>query len=642
MYNRQLLFNNEIILTNVCYYLTLNGLIQFSSINKTVYEEKLNPMLNPNVNTYYRKLALEQFYFSELLDEIKPLKKESLLDDYKVTGNNWKLIYLKLVHNYHSISYINGLEYANRVYERFQNHLYLPFIRKDNKLLEFKESTLHMNFCYDFETRKNICNHYDKFLDIKNNGFFDTNSDKFILQKKLFFENELNEFNELLRNVNKNGIYILLMEKIVSYDYKGIEEYYNMIQAFSDNKVIYFIIWLNHSCVLFSNLLFSHLILYCKEKNDNNDLIIKYVKDQESFVNFALSVNEHFNNINIIINYLYRFIKDKTNRYYEFSLYKLLFNIFKKEIFDKVKYDLNPKFASLIEEYCKELLDNVNNGRRPSCESKTKQDSFDEDCDLEMDFDDEISIEEENTEISKKYIIEHFMNCITDLSIDEKNALCINHTNIKLDENYQMFENTLINSFVKEIDNSITKDKKPIENVFMTVKNLLCSNDYRYNSEKDGGFKFIRRTKKLFFSKIKYCLGKNILQNMQKELCDNIENMNNNKNKKIENKKIIFNEKELIDELKDEEKIELDNIYKDEINKIKNELEKSLNDNIKYCFIVNQRELINAYFAKEAHDNINIVKELLYTSYLENKFYKDYDNRILHVLKNCYNSNTRL
>ena len=118
--------------------------------------------------------------------------------------------------------------------------------------------------------------------------------------------------------------------------------------------------------------------------------------------------------------------------------------------------------------------------------------------------------------------------------------------------------------------------------------------------------------------------------------------MNNNKKKKIENKKIIFNEKELIDELKNEEKMELDNIYQDEINKIKNELEKSINDNIKYCFIVNQRELINAYFAKEAHDNINMVREILYTFYLENKFYKDYDNRILHVLKNCYNSNTRL
>ena len=51
----------------------------------------------------------------------------------------------------------------------------------------------------------------------------------------------------------------------------------------------------------------------------------------------------------------------------------------------------------------------------------------------------------------------------------------------------------------------------------MTIKNLLCSNDYRYNSEKDGGFKFIRRTKKLLFSKIKFCLGKNILQNIKKK-----------------------------------------------------------------------------------------------------------------------------
>ena len=79
----------------------------------------------------------------------------------------------------------------------------------------------------------------------------------------------------------------------------------------------------------------------------------------------------------------------------------------------------------------------------------------------------------------------------------------------------------------------------------------------------------------------------------------------------------------------------MNNIYQDEINKIKNELEKNLNDNIKYCFIVNQRELINAYFAKEAHDNINMVREILYITYLENKFYQNYDNRILHVLNFC-------
>lgn len=130
-----LVFYNEIILTNISDYLTLHDLLSFSSINKTLYYQKLNPEYNSVINTLYRKLVLKKIYFSQLLGEIKAQKKEDILDDYKITGNNWKLIYIELARNYHMY---NTRDIVIKIYECFQNHLYLPFIRKSNKLLEKK------------------------------------------------------------------------------------------------------------------------------------------------------------------------------------------------------------------------------------------------------------------------------------------------------------------------------------------------------------------------------------------------------------------------------------------------------------------------------------------------------------------------
>ena len=267
----------------------------------------------------------------------------------------------------------------------------------------------------------------------------------------------------------------------------------NMIGV--NNSVMDFILWLNHSAILFSRLLYSQMIIYCDNKN-GNELIIQFVKNHENFVNFSLSINEQFNNLNVIINYLYRFIKDKTKKYCGFSLYKLFFNIMKKEIYDKLMTHLELKFKILVELYCKELFAIDNNERKLSFESRTKQDSNDSDeenDDFEMNECD-LSLNEENKELTKKDIIDNFMKCVTDLSIDEKNALCINHSNLKMNENYIKYENILINSFVKEIDICLTKEKFLVEQIFEIVKNLFsirieCSK--RINSLNDNSFKFI-------------------------------------------------------------------------------------------------------------------------------------------------------
>ena len=636
------IFNNEIIVTNISKYLNLKELLLFSSVNKAMYFTKLNPVYNSIVNSHYRTLIFNKFYLNDLDDNEKAKNKDEFLDDYKITNNNWKQIFINLNHHYFDYDFIFKKEYAKDVFFRFKLHLYLPFIRKSNKVLENKESSLHQYYFYDFDKNKVVFNHYDKFLDLENNGFNRQNSENFLFRKNLVFENEFLGINELIKTVHENNNFVLLLEKIINYDYTGIDkQYYNNK---TNNEVFDFIIWLNHSAILFSKFLYSLINIYCYESKNKNELIVEYINAQNNFVNFSLSINERYNNLNLIINYLYRFIKDKTKSYTEFSLYKMFFNIMKNELYNKLEKNLEIVFKTLLEQYCKELLDFVDNKRTSSFGSDAKTDSgdvFEEDDELEMIID-EVSFEnEENKELTKIEIINNFMSCITDLSIDEKNALCINHSNLKMDDNYQIFEKILKDVILNEINISVNKDRKSIEGIYFVFKNILSIEDQDSIKERNG-FHFINRTKKLLFDAVFTCLKRNVFQIIENEWSEYYKNLNtNNTQNTIENKKIINNEtlNKLIDELDKEEKLKMDNAYNDLLNQMKIEFENKANMNCKSnnYNIVNSSDAINNFFETK-NENFTILKTILCNFYIENKSYSNINNRIFYLLKNDINN----
>ena len=636
------IFQVENIATNVSNYLQLKGVLFLSSVNKELYYTKLNPVHNSIVNTHYRDLVFKEIYFNDLDDEEKAKNKDEFLDDYKITNNNWKQIFIDLNHLYYDYDFIVKKNYSKDVFYRFKLHIYLPFVRKSNKILENKESSLHQYYCYDFNDNKRIYTYYDKYLDLENNGFKGQNSKNFLFRKNLTFENEFLGINELIHNVQGNNEFKLLVERIINYDYVSIDkQYYNNK---TNNEVFDFIIWLNHSAILFSKFLYSFINIHCYEPKNKNELIIEYTKAQNDFVNFSLSINEFFSNINIIINYLYRFIKDKTKSYNDFSIYKMFFNIMKKELYDKLQKNLMLDFKNLVVQYCKELLDFVDNKRTSSFVSNAKTDcgdDFAEDEELDLIID-ELPLEnEENKEMTKIEIINNFMACITDLSIDERNALCINHSNIKMDDNYQIYEKILIEVFVNEINNCINKEKKPIEKIYSIFANIL-SIKHQDDIKENKGFNFINRTKKLLFDAIFSCLKRNIFLIIENEFLGYFQNINtNNKQNTIENIKIINNEnlKKLIDELNKEEKLKIDNTYNDLLNKMKNEFETKTNINCKSNNnIVNSKEAIDNYFETK-NDNFILLKTILCNYYLEDKLYADINSRIKYLLKiDCYNN----
>ena len=636
------IFSYEIIVTTISKYLNLKENIRFSSINRELYFTKLNPKYNAIINTLYRQLLFTQIYLNDMNNKEIAKNKDEFLDDYKITNNDWKQISISLINHYHNYKFIVKKNYAKDVFYRFQIHLYLPFVRKSNKVLENEESSLHQLFFYDFHLNNRIYSHYDKFLDLENDGFKEQNSENFIYRKNLLFENEFKEFNHLVQNVKGNDNYIIILKKMINYDYLGIDkQYYNNK---TNNEVFDFIIWLNHSAILFSQFLYSLIKIYCYESK--NELTVKYIKAHNSFVNFSLSVNECYNNVNIIINYLYRFIKDKAKPYNEFSLYKMFFNIMKREIFDKLQKDLESQFKILVEQYCKELFDFVDDKRTSSFGSNAKTDSgeiFEDDEELDMIIDELPIEEEENNEITKIDKINNFMSCITDFNIDEKNALCINHSDLKMDDNYKIFENILIDVFEKEVDNCINKVKKPIDNIFTVTKNILSIKEKNDIAEVNR-FNFINRTKKLIFDAILSCLKKNIFHIINNEFSEFLENFtDNNKEIIIENKKNMNNQylKEMIDELEKEEKLKIENIYEDILNKMKIEFENIANKNSKFSnnIIVNSSDVINKYFENK-QKNFVILKTILFKFYLENKLYSDINNRITYLLKINNNSNS--
>ena len=636
------IFQVENIATNVSNYLQLKGVLFLSSVNKELYYTKLNPVHNSIVNTHYRDLVFKEIYFNDLDDEEKAKNKDEFLDDYKITNNNWKQIFIDLNHLYYDYDFIVKKNYSKDVFYRFKLHIYLPFVRKSNKILENKESSLHQYYCYDFNDNKRIYTYYDKYLDLENNGFKGQNSKNFLFRKNLSFENEFLGINELIHNVQGNNEFKLLVERIINYDYVSIDkQYYNNK---TNNEVFDFIIWLNHSAILFSKFLYSFINIHCYELKNKNELIIEYTKAQNDFVNFSLSINEFFSNINIIINYLYRFIKDKTKSYNDFSIYKMFFNIMKKELYDKLQKNLILDFKNLVEQYCKELLDFVDNKRTSSFGSYAKTDcgdDFAEDEELDLIID-ELPLEnEENKEMTKIEIINNFMACITDLSIDERNALCINHSNIKMDDNYQIYEKILLEVFVNEINNCINKEKKPIEKIYSIFANIL-SIKHQDDIKENKGFNFINRTKKILFDAIFSCLKRNIFLIIENEFLGYFQNINtNNKQNTIENIKIINNEnlKKLIDELNKEEKLKIDNIYNDLLNKMKNEFETKTNIICKSNNnIINSKETIDNYFETK-NDNFILLKTILCNYYLEDKLYADINSRIKYLLKiDSYNS----
>lgn len=493
----------------MCNYLKYQEITSLSLTNKYFYSV-LNPEKNPYINTIYREYTLKKYYNFNNKKNYK-LYDEYYLDDYNKTKNNWKNIYKKI---YINLKLYPHNEIGEEIYKCFNIHYYLPYTREENKILEYKNNTMHQLISYDIlKSDLIIQNYYDKYFDKKNENSKKNKIEP--LKKGLYFENELINFkSESSKYKNKK-----LIKYITNYSFQKLDNiYYSIINLKNSSKIkkkknkinliFHFLIWLNHTFILFINLLCNYVYQFSDLK-DEKKIIIEYSKTHTNLINFGLMVNEKFNNINIIFNL---FQKENLSSKNDFKIYYMFMNIMKNNFYLKLKPILNNNIGKMLNIFYNEnftqekilLIDNYDDNNNietnytevineeneiENYEDDYINDSLSEGIDVEYDED---SINENN--LSCKEIIGEYSNLILDFSINKYNANYINHSKINLDKYYNEYEDLFQGKFLENIQNRINKLENYTFSEEINSLNLYFSLTKRIFSENDG-LKLINRTK---------------------------------------------------------------------------------------------------------------------------------------------------
>ena len=512
----------------------------------------------------------------------------------------------------------------------------MSYQRNENKILEYEFSTLYQTFCYDI-TKKDciINNYYDKYFDKKINN--DENTKIQPLKAGLFFEKELMNLKKEMKNYENDKN----MKLIINYSFEQLDnEYYYIFNKNKDikkdknkfNSVIYFLIWLNHTFLLFINLLYKYVYQFEKMKEPKK-IIIEYSKIHSDLINFGLMTNEKFNNINIIFNYLQKEQKNIIPVDNKFNIFDMFLNIMDKNLYQKLKPILNNNIEIISNAFYNEIFnkEQINN----SFDSNNRETNHTEPIIEDNYIDDNVSDKDENIEMedednsiivenhqTNKEIIEVFSNLILDFYINKDNILLINNSKINLSEYYNEYENLLLENMMKNIKaRSISTDGQNIfENGNTIIDDIINYLNTFFSfikklsikGEEENQFKLIRRTK---LHLIKKC--ENYIFNYLNDLI---------------NKYCIY-DKETNNYIFKDNNIALNNRNN---NIIINEIKKNLgNNNITTNNDTSKEQIIelsNNYENLDKNKFIKISKEILLFFNNQLNLYKNEDERIIDII----------
>ena len=426
----------------------------------------------------------------------------------------------------------------------------MPYQRIENKILEYEYSTMHQTFCYDIQKNNLITsNYYNKY-------FEDDKNDKIVpLRKGLFFEQELiNCKSEMKIDKNKN-----IINLIMNYSYEKLDNIYcsNLDEEKKNKKsknfklnttsnVIFFLLWLNHTFILFMNLLYNYVLQF-KNITDTKKIIIEYSKIHKDLINFGLMINEKFNNINIIFNYLN---KDQTGVKSHFKIYKMFLNIMEKNFYQKLKPLLNNNIVQLLnlaykENMEQEKLNNTYDSNNNETNNTEVVNEENENDDYLYDNIDEIEDNENESEndedsndahLTYKDIIDEYSNLILDFSINQDNCIYINSSKIKLNDSYNEYENIFIETISKKYENLLSINSNENEKSLDDEEINILNNSYSFIKKitgKEGDYHLINRIKFNLLKKVENIIYNSLNKLINKEFIYNLKNVNKEHNNLI-------------------------------------------------------------------------------------------------------------
>ena len=631
-------FYNKHMLTNICSYITPKEIILFSSCNKTI-NDNLNPSNNSVINNImYYHVSQTIFEFDEEESNTKKERKNVMENSWK-SSVNWNL-YLNQISKLFKL--YPDPKISKSVFDFFKIHLYLSDLRKENNNLEYSFSSSHMLFSYDANFRETCKrNYYENYI---NNNYI-INKGKGckqiqVLKEKLPFENNLKNFYDEYNEMKSNEEYKCVINNIINYDFETLEKIYDNLEQNSNNnkinRIIYFILWVN-KCLITHCIYTYESIVRFVNSSDEKPFLVNYANKYDEYTNVSLLINSNYDNVNIIMNYVNKYIMNNSENSTKFSLYELARKIFKKNVFDKISETIYEKTSFLLKEYYKNKFDENNQNVE---NNKDKQQN--EDCDdYEMDYEelDDTNDTSENMEERKnelvidiKALIEKIINTILDINIDRNNANAINHSQIKLSTEYEKIEGLLNSKLCEIIQKKLNEEEKDSE-IFEILEKSLKNEKKNYFSffyNKDS-LKIINRTKKnLLTSTFKIMFG-NLLQKLIKDFASRLRTNNNERKLYIKSNEIEVDYKCDLSDFSQEKIMKIEGKVQEEINNIKTRLYER---NINGYKINDTFNLVNQYIDNDGIEIVLLVKKMIYFYFKELEFYEEKDQKVFNILTN--------
>lgn len=426
------LLTNNNLLQNIFSYLPLHDIIHFSFTSKANYS--LIHLNNTYINLLWLKQCENTFYDSIT----SPLQAQTLPLE-SINNCNWKCLYILLTNSKDESNCIIGHSLTQTVFDAFYLHQYLPKLRKHNNILETMYMSLHQEYYleHDNDVNDNIESSIIKDYTIETS------------------------FMNVVNSNNNNDIQTQIIFDIIKYKLTNN----HIVCVLNDYKKYNFIIVILTIVYKITKLIcIFHInrLKYILDNNNNKVFINEYVDSHNAFVNSALIINDKFNEISKIVS---KCIKEK------FTLYDMMFHIWKHEVFDKIENDLYRSIQLTTSEFINELIE-VNN--------------------------DDYYYSEE---ITYKELFERIANCILDFSISDNNVKYINHTALSVGKEYVTFENII---------------SKGIVNVFTTHNNVY-NNIYHIERFVNEEINFIPHTKLTILNDVVSALKETFINHIEHE-----------------------------------------------------------------------------------------------------------------------------
>lgn len=616
-------FNKEHLLTKIIMYLKPEDILSFSSCNKAIYK-KLNPSTNIAINITFCRYTNRKCF--EMDEDYNKIDEIDLIDNCWKSNINWKLYLVQI--NKHFKEYPD-IEISKKVLDVFRTKLYLNDLRKENPHLEYFNSSCHQVFCYDWKFRETCnSNYYGHFINnnyIQNRGI--NCKEIKILRENLPFEYELKNFINVYFEIKKNKEYKDVIDNIINYNFENLEKIYENAKNNVNkiNKIIYFLLWLNKSLIVYSVNTYESIIRFQNDK-DCNTFLNDFNDNYNNYTNVSLLLNQNFQNINIIINYLNMYIMNNNNICYNFSIYELARNIFKKKVYDKVSETVLQKTTILLNKY---KFDNIN---EISNQDENNNDSMDCEELNETDESSNMSFFDFDEEKNDKEILENIINNLLDININKYNANAINHSLVKLSTEYEQIENLVNEKFCQFIQEKLNEEKPALE-LFEIIEKTLESNKNEYFLVKQNSstLKVINRTRKNLLKGTFKTMCNYILPNILKDFNSHLKINNNERQLKLNAHEIMYKNSYKCDlsNLSNKAMMEIEAKVKEEINNIKSCIYEK---NIKGYNVNDTIKLVNEYMDNDGIEIVLLVKKMIYFYFKEMQIYEEKDKKIFNIL----------